>query len=91
MVQFASLGLINFFWLVSFHTTAMTATLMISLLLFGIWTLAITVPLLILVAAVRLYLRRHSSAQVLGGVALGASTVILMVAFGCFTDLNLTF
>lgn len=84
IITLGTLGLINTRWLISIHATAAAATWLIATLIFG-WTVGLLLlPLVILIALIRLYLRRHTPAQVLAGIALGLSTVILMRAFGCF-------
>lgn len=84
MVTLGALGLINTQWLISIHATAAAATWMISTLVFGWVVGAILLPLLFLICFVRLYLKRHTPAQVLAGVAVGFSAVLLLRAFGCF-------
>lgn len=78
------LGLINTKWLISIHATAAGATWMIATVVFGWVAGAILLPFVILISAIRLYLKRHTPAQVLAGLALGISTVLAMRAFGCF-------
>lgn len=79
-----TLGIINAFWLISIHATAAAATWLIMTLVFG-WVVGLLLlPLAILICYVRLYLKRHSVAQVLAGIALGLSVVLVVRAFGCF-------
>ncbi len=79
-----ALGLINTQWLISIHATAAAVTWLIATLVFG-WVVGlILLPLLILICLIRLYLKRHTPAQVLAGVALGLAAVLLMRAMGCF-------
>ncbi len=84
IITLSVLGLINTKWLISIHATAAAATWMIATVVFG-WTVgAILLPFVILISAIRLYLKRHTPAQVLAGLALGASAVLVMRAMGCF-------
>lgn len=84
IITLGVLGLINTKWLISIHATAAAATWMIATVVFG-WTVSvILLPLVILISAIRLYLKRHTTAQVLAGLALGASAVLVMRAMGCF-------
>jgi len=84
VITLGVLGLINTRWLISIHATAAAATWLIATLIFG-WVVGlILLPLLILISWIRLYLKRHTPAQVLAGIAVGLSTVLLMRAFGCF-------
>ena len=57
---------------------------MIATLVFGWLTGLILLPLLILISWIRLYLKRHTPAQVLAGIGLGFSAVLLLRALGCF-------
>lgn len=84
VITLGALGLINTKWLISIHATAAAATWMIATLVFG-WVVGlILLPLLILISWIRLYLKRHTPAQVLAGIALGFSVVLIMRALGCF-------
>lgn len=84
IITLGALGLINTQWLISIHATAAAATWMIATLVFGWVVSAFLLPVVILISAIRLYLKRHTPAQVLAGIALGISTVLVMRAFGCF-------
>ncbi|GAB4156370.1 MAG: hypothetical protein Fur0021_24540 [Candidatus Promineifilaceae bacterium] len=84
IIELVALAIINVYWLISIHATAMASTTLIAWLALGAWTLAITLPLLILVSGVRLYLKRHTPAQILGGIFLGTATVFSLTLFGCF-------
>lgn len=84
IITLGALGLINTKWLISIHATAAASTWMIATLVFGWVVGVILLPFVILIAAIRLYLKRHTPAQVLAGIALGISTVLVMRAFGCF-------
>ena len=86
-INLVALGLINTRWLISIHANGIMATFLLVGLVFGWLTAAILVlPFLIAVCFVRLYLKRHTVAQVLSGLALGFAAVTFMrVALGCFT------
>lgn len=85
MIELAALGIINIFWLISIHTTGITATLILVGLVFG-WTAALilVLPFLVAICWVRLYLKRHTPAQVTAGLALGVLSVWSMTLTGCF-------
>lgn len=84
MVTLALLALINLRWLISFHATAVAAAWAIVGFVFG-WTASLLIiPLVTLVIVVRLYLKRHTVAQVIAGLALGVGMVLLLTQFGCF-------
>lgn len=84
MVTLAMLALINLRWLISFHATAVAAAWAIVGLVFGWTTSLLIIPLVTLVIVVRLYLKRHTVAQVIAGLALGVGMVLLLTQFGCF-------
>ncbi len=82
------LGLINFRWLISFHATAVSAAFLITALVFGWGVSLFILPFVVAVVYVRLYLKRHSPAQVVAGLFLGViSVLILSNLFGCFVCL----
>lgn len=83
-IELIALGVINLYWLISLHATGATAAWLISWLVFG-WVAAMTIlPFVIIVCWVRLYLRRHTPAQVAAGIGLGIASVLALVPFGCF-------
>jgi membrane-associated phospholipid phosphatase len=85
VVALTSLALINTRWLISFHATAIAAAWTIIGLVFG-WQASLWVlPLVGLVVAVRLFLKRHTVAQVIAGLALGVASVAALTLIGCFT------
>jgi membrane-associated phospholipid phosphatase len=84
MVTLVLLGVINTMWLISFHTTAAMAMVTVVALVFGTVAGALLLPVVGLVVTVRLYLRRHTVAQVLGGLLMGVGAVYIATLFGCF-------
>lgn len=81
-----ALGLINTRYLISIHATAIMATFLLTGLVYS-WVLAwvVVFPLLLGVCIVRLYLKRHTGAQIIAGLLLGLVAVWLMqTAFHCF-------
>jgi membrane-associated phospholipid phosphatase len=86
VIELTLLGLINVKWLISIHATGMMATMTLVAYVFGIWSGLLVLPLVILVAAVRLYLKRHTVAQVIVGLALGFFSVWILTLFGCFVN-----
>ena len=85
VIELTALTVINHFWLISLHATGAMATAVLVGLVFG-WTVALIVgiPLVGTVCWVRLFLKRHSPAQVVAGLALGAAVVLVLVPFDCF-------
>lgn len=84
MITLGALGVINTKWLISIHATAAAVTWIVITLVFGWQVGLIVLPLVILICWIRLYLKRHTPAQVLAGVALGISIPLLLRYFGCF-------
>lgn len=84
IVTLSILGIINSFWLISFHATAITAAWAIIFLTYGRPASIIVAVLVVLVVFVRLYLKRHTLSQIIAGIALGISSVLLLTEFGCF-------
>ncbi|MBE2220956.1 MAG: hypothetical protein IAF02_05420 [Anaerolineae bacterium] len=86
MIELATLGVINAFWLISMHATGIMATFLLVGLVFGWAYSLIVLPFVFLVCAVRLYLRRHTVMQVIAGLGLGLVTVYFMTLIGCFVN-----
>jgi membrane-associated phospholipid phosphatase len=84
VIALGFLALITNFWMISIHATSMAAATVITGLVFGLAAALLLLPLLILVVWVRLYLRRHTVAQVLAGMGLGIASVAIVAASGCF-------
>ncbi len=83
LIELIALMLITLYWLISMHTTAAMATAVWVFLIWGtFWGIVIGLSLILSVSYVRLFLRRHTMAQVLAGLALGAITVLVLVPFG---------
>ena len=86
MIELATLGVINAFWIISMHATCIMATFLLVGLVFG-WAYSLLVlPFVIMVCVVRLYLKRHTVMQIIAGLALGLVTVYLMTVMGCFVN-----
>jgi membrane-associated phospholipid phosphatase len=84
VIELVALGLINIAWLISIHATGVMAALVIVGLVFG-WTASLIVlPFVISVCWVRLYLKRHTPAQVAAGLILGVISVLVLTLAGCF-------
>jgi membrane-associated phospholipid phosphatase len=84
VVELALLGLITDFWMISIHASSIAAATVIAGLVFGPIAALILLPLVVLVSWVRLYLRRHTWAQVLAGLMLGVTSVFIITLGGCF-------
>ena len=84
VITLGFLALITNFWMISIHATSMAAATLISGLVFGLFAALLLLPMLILVTWMRLYLRRHTVAQVLAGIGLGLASVAIVAAGGWF-------
>ncbi len=84
-IELTALGLINIKWLISLHSTGITATFLLVGLVFG-WSyaLVLVLPFVFLVCYVRLYLKRHTIGQIIAGILLGIASVWVMTLLGCF-------
>lgn len=85
VIELATLAFITNYWMISIHSTSMSAATVITGLVFGLLPAILLLPLLTMVLWVRLYLRRHTVAQVTAGVGIGVLSVALVTFFGCFT------
>ncbi|MCB8979903.1 MAG: phosphatase PAP2 family protein [Ardenticatenaceae bacterium] len=85
VIELTGLAVINSFWLISLHATGAMATAVLLGLVFG-WPvgLMVGIPLVGSVCWVRLFLKRHTVAQIVAGLALGTAVVLILVPFGCF-------
>jgi membrane-associated phospholipid phosphatase len=72
------LALINNFWLISSHMASITMAAIFIWIVFGSLYGLIVVPLVVLVFAIRLYLRRHTVSQLLAGMLVGAGSIWLL-------------
>jgi hypothetical protein len=75
------LGLIvTLYWQISVHTGILTGAVIIAGLLFGAGTALLISPLILLVAAARLHLKRHTVGQVIAGFAVGVLIPLILHA-----------
>jgi membrane-associated phospholipid phosphatase len=80
VVQIAVMALITLVWQISVHAMSITGAAVAAFAFFGpLWALPI-LPLVVLVGAARLNLKRHTLAQVLAGSALGVLIPLLVFA-----------
>ncbi|MBK8899932.1 MAG: hypothetical protein IPM53_01995 [Anaerolineaceae bacterium] len=87
VIELAALAAINSLWLISLHATGAMASAVLVGLVFG-WpvSLWVGIPLVVSVCWVRLFLKRHTMAQILAGLGLGTAVVLVLVPFGCFVS-----
>lgn len=77
-VQIAAMFVITLWWQISMHALAITAAVVVAAILLGAGTGLALFPLIFLVSAARVKLRRHTVTQVVAGGLLGAFSTILM-------------
>lgn len=85
VVELGLFAIINSSWKISIHAASIAAATVIVGLVFGPMYGLLLLPLVALVSWVRLYLRRHTPAQVTAGLALGLLIPLVMTQFGCFS------
>ncbi|MCO5199758.1 MAG: hypothetical protein M9941_18630 [Anaerolineae bacterium] len=78
------MGIINIWWQISNHATSVTGMVLISGAVFGSTVFWLMSPLILIVCGLRYYLKRHTVAQLLGGVALATMLVLGLQVAGCF-------
>lgn len=85
-IELSALALITTRYLISMHSAATTAITVLVMAIWGLWWgIVVGLPLIALVAAARLYLRRHTVDQIVSGWILGAGIIYVMFPFGCFS------
>ncbi len=88
IIELTALAVINRYWLISLHATGAMAAAVLLGLVFGWWvSLWVGIPLVVSVCWVRLFLKRHSMAQIVAGLALGTAVVLSLVPLGCFVPI----
>lgn len=82
LIQIIIMALITLIWQISMHSMSITGATMATSLLFGLIPALLTIPLIMLVSAARLNLKRHTPAQIIAGTVVGAllPVVILVVS-----------
>lgn len=79
LVQIIVMAAITFFWQISMHTMTITGAVIAYGLFFGMPYALVTIPLIMLVGAARLYLKRHTPAQVIAGAVVGSLVPMLVI------------
>ncbi len=80
LVANAILGIITIVWQISVHGTTIAGVVTMVAVLLSAHTALILSPSIVLVGAARLRLKRHTPAEILAGVGLGVSLVVLIAA-----------
>jgi hypothetical protein len=79
LVQIVLMLLITLVWQISVHAVSISGAVVAAAVWFGPWWALLVIPLVILVGAARLNLRRHTLGQVIAGSALGIVIPALML------------
>jgi hypothetical protein len=78
VVQVAVMAVITLVWQISMHTMSISGAVVAAAVFFGAAPALVVVPLVLLVGAARLRLRRHTVAQVLAGVLVGVLVPVML-------------
>lgn len=78
LVQLVVLALITLAWQISIHAVSIAGVMVAALVLFGLLPGLLTLPLVVLVGAARLKLKRHTIAQVVVGTLVGIVVPMLL-------------
>jgi hypothetical protein len=82
IIGLATMGFINVYWLISGHTaTIMLATVFVGFV-FGAAASIALIPLIGLIFLTRLLLKRHTVAQLIAGLFVGAAPVLILANLG---------
>jgi hypothetical protein len=84
IIGLASLGLINTRWLISAHTSTITAIASFSWLAFSPAVALALSPMVLLTIIIRYYLKRHTIKELVSGVLVGICSVLILVLLGLF-------
>ncbi|GAB1420547.1 hypothetical protein MASR2M15_06480 [Anaerolineales bacterium] len=79
IVQIAVMGLITIFWQISMHTMTITGAAIALGVSFGLIYTLLAIPVILLVGAARLSLKRHTPAQVYAGVFVGCLVPLIIL------------
>jgi len=81
LIQLAIMTVITLVWQISIHAVSITGATVATGALFGTIPALFTIPLIFIVGAARLKLKRHTPAQVVVGSVVGAVIPILLFRF----------
>lgn len=79
-VQLAIMALITLYWQISMHTMSIAGAVVATGLVFGPASALAVSPLVPLVGAARLKLRRHTLAQVIAGIVVGSAVPLMILS-----------
>ncbi|MDQ7033527.1 MAG: hypothetical protein Q9P01_01450 [Anaerolineae bacterium] len=79
LVQMTFIALITLVWQISMHMMSIAGAAVITGIMFSTGSAMAMIPLVMLVGAARLRLKRHTPAQVIAGTIVGAFVPMLMI------------
>ena len=79
LVLLGSMLLVTLVWQISMHTMSITCAVVAAGALYGVGPALLLTPLIPVVGAARIKLRRHTLAEVIAGVLLGGSITVLLL------------
>ena len=78
LVQMGVMLVITIWWQISMHTMCITGAVIVTGALYGWLPMLLLTPLIPMVGAARLKLRRHTAAEVIAGVIVGGGVTLMM-------------
>ncbi len=84
VIALCAMAAINLVWQISNHATAIVSAMWIVGAVINFRAAALIFPLVIIVCFARIYLKRHTPSQLVGGLALGSFSVLALLLTGCF-------
>jgi putative transposase len=85
IISMIVLNILNQYWLVSAHVSGITALMLFFGFAYGFWAGLAFFPFVLLTIYVRLYLKRHTTNEIFGGLALGTASVLPVILLGVRT------
>lgn len=79
MIQVVVILTITLFWQISMHAMSITTAVVVTGILYGFAPALLVSPLIPIVGASRVVLRRHTVAQVIAGGAVGAALTLILI------------
>jgi len=89
IIGLALLGIINSRWLISAHTSTITAITTFSGFAFSFPVALALSPLVLLTIFIRYYLKRHTLKELVSGVLVGSGSVLVLALLGMFDGLKI--
>lgn len=88
IIGLASLAIINSRWLISAHTSTISAITTFAGFAFTFSVALALSPLVILTAIIRFYLKRHTIGELISGAIIGIGSVLVLALLGMFDGIH---